>query len=175
MLKGEDDLSLRGPPNVLSPLPNCNLVCRVFKWIEETFPHEGHRLLNHAIPATTSGYISACVPELVPPNTDLVILEFTYNDYVFSPSRTINNASRYPSPPPTHPPPSHLKTLEIFGIIRTTLKVGPLPCIFSSRTGRWEIPFGPALPSSCMLQVPPPTLGNLRIPQITCRDATSVL
>jgi hypothetical protein len=27
---------------------------RLFAWIETTFPNEGHQLLNHATPATTS-------------------------------------------------------------------------------------------------------------------------
>ena len=77
--------------------PEDGWVSRVFRWIEETFPAK-HTLLNRAIPATTSGYVSACVPELVPAGTDLVILEYTYNDYVFgNGSRTVNNASRYVS------------------------------------------------------------------------------
>ena len=75
--------------------PDNGWVSRIFTWLEETFPNPGHRLLNRAIPATTSGYISACVPDLVPDNVDLVILEFTYNDYVFGAgSRTVNNPSR---------------------------------------------------------------------------------
>lgn len=76
--------------------PGNGWVARIFRWIEDTFPAAKHVLLNQAIPATTSGYVSACIPELVPANTDLVILEYTYNDYVFgNSSRTINNASRY--------------------------------------------------------------------------------
>lgn len=58
-------------------------ISRVFAWLETTFPTARHRLLNHAIPAVTSGYVSACVPDLLPPDVDLVLLEFTYNDWVF--------------------------------------------------------------------------------------------
>lgn len=75
--------------------PENGWISRVFAWLEEAFPDTKHRLLNHAIPAVTSGYISACVPELIPDDTDLVILEFTYNDWVFSSgSKNINDASR---------------------------------------------------------------------------------
>ena len=75
--------------------PGNGWVSRVFSWIEETFPGPKHRLLNRAIPATTSGYVSACVRELLPETTDLIILEYTYNDYVFGAgSKTVNNPSR---------------------------------------------------------------------------------
>lgn len=75
--------------------PGNGWVSRVFTWLQETFPSAKHNLLNRAIPATTSGYISACMPELVPEDTDLVIVEFTYNDYVLGEgSRTVNNPSR---------------------------------------------------------------------------------
>ena len=75
--------------------PGNGWVSRVFSWIEDTFPGPKHRLLNRAIPATTSGYISACVPELIPRTTDLVILEYTYNDYVFGAGSTqVNNPAR---------------------------------------------------------------------------------
>lgn len=76
--------------------PENGWTSRVFKWLEQTFPNAGHTLLNHAIPAVTSGYVSACVPELVPHNTDLVLVEFTYNDWVFGGgNRAINDPSRY--------------------------------------------------------------------------------
>lgn len=75
--------------------PGNGWVARIFTWISETFPNTEHKLLNRAIPATTSGYVSACVPDLVPEDADLVILEYTYNDYVFGAgSRTVNNPSR---------------------------------------------------------------------------------
>ena len=68
---------------------------QLFGRLEETFPDADHTLLNRAIPAVTSGYVSACVPELVPDNADLVLLEFTYNDHVFSGgNRNVNDASR---------------------------------------------------------------------------------
>ena len=68
---------------------------QLFGRLEETFPDADHTLLNRAIPAVTSGYVSACVPELVPVNADLVLLEFTYNDHVFSGgNRNVNDASR---------------------------------------------------------------------------------
>ena len=80
--------------------PDNSWVSRVFSWVKDTFPHRKHMLLNNAIPAVTSGYASACVPELVPDDTDLVILEWTYNDNVFSGgNRSVNDPSRHaPSP-----------------------------------------------------------------------------
>ena len=45
-----------------------------------TFPNPGHRLINTAVPATTSSYISPCIHSLVPSDADLVIVEFSFND-----------------------------------------------------------------------------------------------
>ena len=53
---------------------------RLYKWMNETFPHSEHRLLNFALPATTSAYFAPCITSLLPNSTDLVILEFTFND-----------------------------------------------------------------------------------------------
>ena len=60
---------------------NNSYVQRLYHWINTTFPHKDHRLLNFALPATTSAYYAPCVTSgLLPNNTDLVILEFTFND-----------------------------------------------------------------------------------------------
>ena len=82
-------------------------VNQISEWINSTWPHSEHELINHAIPAVrsksyiavlsmalqhlpisavlvsvqiNSGYIAPCVTELVPNDTDLVLLEFTFND-----------------------------------------------------------------------------------------------
>ena len=44
------------------------------RWIQSTFPHKDHRLLNEAIPATTSSYIAPCVLNMVPETVDLVVM-----------------------------------------------------------------------------------------------------
>ena len=48
--------------------------------MQSTFPAQGHKLINTAVPATTSSYISPCVTSLVPADVDLVIVEFSFND-----------------------------------------------------------------------------------------------
>jgi len=53
---------------------------RVFEWVNTTFPHKEHRLLNKAIPAISSAYMAPCVQDIVPERTDIVFLEFTFND-----------------------------------------------------------------------------------------------
>ena len=93
--------------------PGNGWVSRVFAWIEDAFPGQGHRLLNRAIPATTSGYTSACVPELVPDTTDLVIVEYTYNDYVLGGgSKTLNNPARQGSKPSASMQKYHSHTMQ---------------------------------------------------------------
>lgn len=66
---------------------------RVFKWIQETFPHKEHQLLNHAIPAITSGFIAPCAYTMIPDGTDLVMAEFTLNDGADDMTRT--NLARF--------------------------------------------------------------------------------
>ena len=48
--------------------------------VQATFPNERHRLLNRAVPGTTSAYVSPCALQMVPPEADFVLLEFTFND-----------------------------------------------------------------------------------------------
>lgn len=47
---------------------------RVFSWFNETFPHPDHHFINEAIPAVTSSYIAPCVFNMVPADTDLIIM-----------------------------------------------------------------------------------------------------
>lgn len=47
---------------------------------QDTFPNERHQLLNKGLPGTTSAYVSPCALQMVPPNADFVLLEFTFND-----------------------------------------------------------------------------------------------
>lgn len=84
----------------------------MFAWIEAAFPAARHTLLNRAIPAVTSGYVSACVPDLLPPDTDLVLLEFTYNDWVFDGGAlVVNTPARCTIQPPKWLPPAEIKTI----------------------------------------------------------------
>ena len=53
---------------------------RLHMAVQATFPNERHRLLNKALPGTTSAYISPCALQMVPPDADFVLLEFTFND-----------------------------------------------------------------------------------------------
>lgn len=38
------------------------------------------RFLNRALPGTTSSYVSPCALQMVPPEADFVLLEYTFND-----------------------------------------------------------------------------------------------
>ena len=67
---------------------------RFFHWVQTTFPHQQHRLVNEAMPAVSSAYIAPCVENLVPANTDLVIMEFSFNDYERSNSFEFDDISR---------------------------------------------------------------------------------
>lgn len=48
--------------------------------MQATFPNDRHQLLNKGLPGTTSAYVSPCALQMVPPNADFVLLEFTFND-----------------------------------------------------------------------------------------------
>ena len=82
-----------------------------FHWIQTTFPHPQHRLVNEAMPAVSSSYIAPCVEALVPGNTDLVIMEFSFNDYERSNSFSFDDISRCAC---THPRtfPAHSMQFE---------------------------------------------------------------
>ena len=51
------------------------LVAHTFAWLNATFPHPGHRLINAAVPATPSSYMSLCSAWHVPEDADLVFVE----------------------------------------------------------------------------------------------------
>ncbi|PSC75343.1 hypothetical protein C2E20_1137 [Micractinium conductrix] len=51
-----------------------------FRYLNETFPHRDHQLLNKAISATTSAIFAACTESILPQDTDLAVVEFTFND-----------------------------------------------------------------------------------------------
>ena len=53
---------------------------RVFDWLAAAFPHEDHHFVNQALPATTSAYAAPCILQTLPHETDLVFLEYSYND-----------------------------------------------------------------------------------------------
>jgi hypothetical protein len=68
---------------------------------QATFPHERHRLLNRALPGTTSAYVSPCALQMVPPEADWVLLEFTFNDAERA------AADQSPDDPTRHAPSLH--------------------------------------------------------------------
>ncbi|BDA43799.1 hypothetical protein COCOBI_04-8160 [Coccomyxa sp. Obi] len=53
---------------------------RIYDWIQTVFPNKKHRFLNRALPGTTSVYVSPCALQMVPPEADFVLLEYTFND-----------------------------------------------------------------------------------------------
>ena len=60
---------------------NNSYVSRVFNWVNTTFPHAEHQFHVFALPATTSAYYAPCVTTTaLPANTDIVLVEFTFND-----------------------------------------------------------------------------------------------
>ncbi|EFN58648.1 hypothetical protein CHLNCDRAFT_140901 [Chlorella variabilis] len=65
--RGASDLSLAYPS-------------RFFQFINATWPHRDHVLVNRGMGATTSGIFAACVRRMVPEDADLVVLEFSLND-----------------------------------------------------------------------------------------------
>ncbi|KAI3430747.1 hypothetical protein D9Q98_009159 [Chlorella vulgaris] len=80
----------------------------LMSWINSSFPHAGHRLMNHAMPASTSSYMAPCFECLVTQEADLVVVEMTLNDRVVhsfdSPDRRayeqlVRKALRLPSRP----------------------------------------------------------------------------
>ncbi|PSC72893.1 photosystem II reaction cent isoform B [Micractinium conductrix] len=53
---------------------------RFFEFLNSTFPHRGHVLQNKGIGATTSGIYSVCAEAIIPPDADLLVAEFTFNE-----------------------------------------------------------------------------------------------
>ncbi|KAL4442042.1 hypothetical protein ABPG77_011303 [Micractinium sp. CCAP 211/92] len=68
-------------------------VSRFFKWINTTFPHREHVLVNRAIPASTAFLFATCLSHHVPPDADLVTLEFTVNERKEAPFTSIERRS----------------------------------------------------------------------------------
>lgn len=68
---------------------------RLFHWIQMTFPNDKHVLMNKAVPAVTSAYIAPCVLNMVPEDTDLVLMEFTFNDAERSSSLGLDDPTRF--------------------------------------------------------------------------------
>ena len=50
-------------------------VARVFEWLKAAFPNEGHKLVNVAVPGTTSCYLAPCALQ-VPSLTIYTLLAF---------------------------------------------------------------------------------------------------
>ncbi|KAL4427737.1 hypothetical protein ABPG75_001826 [Micractinium tetrahymenae] len=53
---------------------------RVLAWINATFPHPGHRLINSGVGGAISSYFALCTEWHAPSDSDLVFLEFALND-----------------------------------------------------------------------------------------------
>jgi hypothetical protein len=52
---------------------------RFMNGVNRTWPHAGHRLYNTAKPGSIPEYFSACLLDHLPPDVDLVVLEFGVN------------------------------------------------------------------------------------------------
>ena len=66
--------------------------------LTQMVPRAMCRLLNKAVPAVTSAYISPCVLDMLPPDVDLVFLEFTFNDAERSSSLSMDDPTRWCPP-----------------------------------------------------------------------------
>jgi lysophospholipase L1-like esterase len=53
---------------------------RFFQLLNASFPHRDHVFRNSGLGATTSPIFAGCTDQLVPPDVDMVVLEFTYNE-----------------------------------------------------------------------------------------------
>lgn len=51
-----------------------------FRYLNETFPHSGHKLVNWGLPGSTSPVTTPCVHSMVDQDADLAVVEFTAND-----------------------------------------------------------------------------------------------
>lgn len=60
--------------------PDRSFPARFFAFLNATFPHGEHVLQNKGIGASTSGIFSVCAEALIPPDADLVVAEFTFNE-----------------------------------------------------------------------------------------------
>ncbi|KAL4448549.1 hypothetical protein ABPG75_005768 [Micractinium tetrahymenae] len=57
-----------------------NYAARFFEFLNHTFPHRDHAFQNKGMGASSSGIFAACTERMVPPDADLVVLEFSLND-----------------------------------------------------------------------------------------------
>ncbi|PSC68081.1 hypothetical protein C2E20_8267 [Micractinium conductrix] len=73
--------------------PDNSYVQRFFKFIQKSFPHSGHVLQNKAISASTAFLYSHCLQHHVPPDADLVSLEFSVNERSDAPFQSIERRS----------------------------------------------------------------------------------
>lgn len=62
-----------------------SFVRRFSEWLNATWPHPGHRIVNQGLPAVTSALFAACYDK-VPEDSDLVVLDFAVNDGHVSPN-----------------------------------------------------------------------------------------
>mmetsp|Transcript_5659 Transcript_5659/g.16154 ORF Transcript_5659/g.16154 Transcript_5659/m.16154 type:complete len:353 (+) Transcript_5659:372-1430(+) len=53
---------------------------RLFYWIRKTFPNDNHVFANGALAAAPSSYMSQCIHDYAPLESDIVFVEFTMND-----------------------------------------------------------------------------------------------
>ncbi|WPT13740.1 hypothetical protein PSENEW3_00001579 [Picochlorum sp. SENEW3] len=51
-----------------------------FTWINTTYPHANHILVNAAVPGTPSSYMALCWRFYIPRDPDLIIVEYNVND-----------------------------------------------------------------------------------------------
>ncbi|KAI3430755.1 hypothetical protein D9Q98_009167 [Chlorella vulgaris] len=54
---------------------------RFFHFLNATFPHRDHVLVNKAIGGTNAGTFGTCLERLVPQDADLITVELTYNEH----------------------------------------------------------------------------------------------
>ncbi|PSC71318.1 hypothetical protein C2E20_5316 [Micractinium conductrix] len=60
--------------------PELGYPARLFQFINATWPHKDHQLVNKGIGGTSSGVYSACAEQMVGQDPDLLIVEFTINE-----------------------------------------------------------------------------------------------
>lgn len=60
--------------------PTNSWAANFFAWINATFPHSDHVLVNNSTRGVTSGYVELCLHTYVIQDADLVVLEFDVND-----------------------------------------------------------------------------------------------
>ena len=69
-------------------------VTRLFDWVSLSFPQAEHKLINLAMPATSSSYYSPCILDMLPFDVDLVVLEYSFNDFFHQTSESVDDPTR---------------------------------------------------------------------------------